>query len=127
SIALLAIATLLWMLSSHQWGGAMNYARPYFAATLVGLIIHSHIGPLHNVLEGRVAAYIARISYALYIYHPLMVFGWMNAGSDWLRYLVKRPVSYVLTLMAAHASTFWWEKHWQDLAKRLTANRPPVK
>lgn len=123
---LLGLATLVWMVTCHEWSGAMNYARPYAAATVVGIVMHCRLGRLHDVLEGRIAAYIARISYALYIYHPLMVFGWMNAGSDWLRYLAKRPISYVLTLMAAHASTYWWEQRWQDFAKRLTANRSPA-
>jgi len=125
AILLLTAVCVLWMISSHQLGGPMNYVRPYLAATLVGLVIHCRIAPLHAILEGAIAAYIARISYALYIYHPLMVFGWMNAGGDWLRYLAKRPISYILTWMAAHASTFWWEQRWQDLAKRLTVNRSP--
>ena len=81
----------------------------------------SRLPLIHSLLEGRVAAYIARISYALYIYHPLMIFGWMNAGSDWLRYLVKRPISYLLTWAAAHASTYFWEMPFQQLARRLVA------
>ena len=110
----------LWVVSCHPEGGAMNYARPYLAATLVGVVIHSRMGLLHTALEGRISAYIARISYALYIYHPLMIFGWMNTGGDWTRYLLKRPVSFVLTWGAAHCSTYFWERPWQDLAKRLT-------
>lgn len=116
----LIAALAVWVTTCHAWGGPMNYARPYAAAILVGIIMHCRLGRLHDVLEGKIAAYIARISYALYIYHPLMVFGWMNAGSDWMRYLIKRPISYLLSLAAAHASTYYWEKHWQELAKRLT-------
>lgn len=120
AIVLLAIVIPLWMLSSHDVGGALNYVRPYLAATLVGILIHSHVPLLHRVLESGPAAYIARISYALYIYHPLMIFSWMNMGSDWVRYLVKRPISYAMTLAAAHASTYWWEMRWQEFARRLT-------
>ena len=57
--------------------------------------MHARFVVLSTILESRPAAYIARISYALYIWHPLMVFGWMNTGSDLVRYLIKRPVSYV--------------------------------
>ena len=76
------------------------------------------------MLEGPVTAYIARISYALYVYHMLMIWGWMNDGSTMERYLLKRPLSFALTFAAAHVSTFYWERYWQTLARRLTQNRP---
>ena len=120
---LIGLAALVWAISCHPQSGAMNYARPYLAATLVGIVMHSHLPVLHPILEGRIAAYIARISYALYIYHPLMIFGWMNTGSDWLRYLVKRPISYLLTLIAAHLSTYVWEARFQTLARHLVTRR----
>ena len=102
----------------------MNYLRPYLAATLVGIAMHARFAVLSTILESRPAAYIARISYALYIWHPLMVFGWMNTGSDLVRYLIKRPVSYVLTWAAAHTSTFWWEAPFQRMARRMTEPGP---
>ncbi len=115
--ALIVILWLLLMLSSHKAGGALNYVRPYIAASLVGVVIHSNLRFLRRILESWLAGYIARISYALYIYHPLMVYGFMNAGSTMERYLLKRPISYVLTWAAAHMSTFWWEQRWQKLAR----------
>ena len=123
---LIAIA-FLWMVSSHPAGGALAYARPYLGASLVAIVMHSRLWGLHAILEGRIAAYIARISYALYIYHPLMIFGWMNTGGDWTRYLLKRPISYALTWAAAHASTTFWESRWQTLAKRLTQPETAVR
>ena len=123
--AALVVTAALWALSSHPAGGDFNYGRPYFAAALVGVLIHARFAVLTNLLESRPAAYIARTSYALYIWHPLMILGWMNAGSDWVRYLVKRPVSYALTLVAAHVSTFWWEARWQAFAKRMTTPKIP--
>lgn len=122
-IALLVILTPLWMLGAHDFGGWLNYLRPYLTAAIVGVLIHCHLGWIHDWLEGKIAAYIAKISYALYIYHPLMIFGWMNAGSDYLRYFVKRPISYVLTLIAAHISTVYWEAYWQRLARRILEKR----
>jgi peptidoglycan/LPS O-acetylase OafA/YrhL len=101
------------------------YARPYLAAALVGIVISCRLPVLHPILESKPATYIAAISYALYIYHPLMIWGWMDEGSTMVRYLLKRPVSYAMTWAAAHASTFWWEAYWQRLAHRLTAERVP--
>lgn len=123
SLPLLGVTVVLWMISCHHDGGALNYLRPYLAGTVVCLAMYCQWQPLKQVLEGPVAAYIARISYALYIYHMLMIWGWMNTGGDWERYLLKRPLSFALTFAAAHASTFWWEQHWQRLAKHLTTPR----
>ena len=117
AVSLIVGLGFLLMLSSHEAGGALNYFRPYIAASLVGVAIHSNLRFLRSVLESWLAGYIARISYALYIYHPLMVYGFMNAGSTMERYLLKRPVSYLLTWAAAHMSTFWWEQRWQRFAR----------
>jgi len=122
---LLALTCVVWMISCHPQGGAVMYARPYLAAALVGIVISCRLPVLHPILESKPATYIAAISYALYIYHPLMIWGWMDEGSTMVRYLLKRPVSYAMTWAAAHASTFWWEAYWQRLAHRLTAERVP--
>ena len=111
---------ILLAISSHDQGGWLTYLRPYFSMALVGVTMHCGLRPLLQILESRVAAYIARISYALYIYHPLMIWGVMNAGSSLERYLIKRPVSYALTLAAAHLSTFFWEARWQTIARNWT-------
>jgi len=121
-IALTAVA-FLWMASCHPWGLWFNYPRPYLAALLVGIVIHSDLPALRRALENRVAAYVAKISYALYIYHPMMVFGFMNEGSIWTRYLIKRPISYLLSWGASHLSTMYWEVPWQKLARRHLRSR----
>lgn len=126
ALGMLALALALWVMSCHPAFGPVMYARPYLAALMVGVVLHCHIPVLHAWLEGPVARYIARISYALYIYHPLMIWGWMNEGSLVERYLFKRPVSWALAVAAAHASTFWWEARWQALARRLTSARDRV-
>lgn len=113
----LTLAALLFFISSHSAGGVLTYFRPYFTMCLVGVIIHSNLGGVTRLLEGRIAAYTAKISYALYIYHPLMIVGWMNTGSTMERYLFKRPISYALTWISAHLSSFVWEKYWQTKAR----------
>lgn len=126
AVPLLIAAIALWFMSCHPAFEPVMYVRPYLAALLVGVVIHCHIPVLHPWLEGRIAAYIAKVSYALYIYHPMMIWGWMNEGTVVERYVFKRPISWVLAFAAAHMSTFWWEARWQAFARRLTAGRKPV-
>lgn len=114
------------ILSSHKdWGGDLNYLRPYIAALFVGSVIFCDLSWVRAVFENRVARYIGRISYALYIWHPLMIFGFMNEGSSAVRYLIKRPISYVLTWVASHLSTTYWEAYWQRKAKGWAARFEP--
>lgn len=113
STTLILVLTALTVVSAHNSGGWLVYLRPYFAMLLVGAIIHGNFPALQAILESWLARYIARISYALYIWHPLMIAGWMNTGSTLERYVLKRPVSYVLAFFAAHVSTMYWETFWQ--------------
>lgn len=119
--AVIIVLALLFMASAHDHGGWLVYIRPYLSMALVGAMMHCNLRSLLNILESRPARYIARISYALYIWHPLMVFGWMNAGSTLERYLMKRPVSWVLTWAVAHMSTYFWESRWQRRARSWLA------
>jgi peptidoglycan/LPS O-acetylase OafA/YrhL len=90
--------------------------------------MHCRLGSLLAILESRISPYIARISYALDTWHPLMVFGAMNTGSTPERYLLKRPISWTLTWVAAHLSTVYLESFWQrrvrDWLKRGQATQP---
>ena len=109
----IAVLTVLLMVSSHNEGGALVYMRPYITMLLVGCIMHCNLRGLLAILESGVSRYIAKISYALYIWHPVMVFGWMDQGSTLQRYLLKRPVSWALSWFAAHISTTYWEAIFQ--------------
>ena len=62
--------------------------------------------------------YIAAISYALYVVHPLTIYGWFNQGSRVERYLFKRPISFMMMFGAAHISTFYWEKFWIQTGRK---------
>lgn len=125
AISLLLLLTALFMVSSHDRGGIVTAFRPYLAMSLIGVVMHCRLQPLLSVLESRPAQYIARISYALYIWHPLMVYGVMNTGSTFQRYLLKRPVSWALTWAAAHVSTYYWESIWQRWVRDRLKNRRP--
>lgn len=114
---LLVFALLL--ISCHPESGFMNYLRPYLAATLVGSTLLNEGTRMASALDNRVLFYIAGISYALYVIHPLLAHSWLGSGEGLDKYL-KRPLLFVTLFALAHLSTFYFEKKWIDLGKRLS-------
>jgi peptidoglycan/LPS O-acetylase OafA/YrhL len=122
----LAAAVLLWAISSYAYSSGFQYFRPY--ATGLLLLASLHYGAVNpkTILASRPMRYIAEISYALYIIHPATAHGWMSEGSTISKYLLKRPISFALTFVLAHLSTFYWERYWQSAAKRWLERRAPL-
>jgi peptidoglycan/LPS O-acetylase OafA/YrhL len=112
----------LLMVSCHPASGWMNYLRPYFAMLLVGSTLFQESFPLSRWLLNTKLAYVASISYALYIIHPIMGFGWLGDGDTLTKY-AKRPLTLLLSFVFAHLSTFYYEKYWISWGKRLTSTR----
>src|SRR5271165_1148964 len=110
------IMLLLFAVSCHPASLMVNYFRPYFAALLVGSTLASDT-LLTPLLITRPLAYIAEISYALYVWHPLVADTWLGSGSTLVKYL-KRPLLFAAVFASAHASTFWYEKHWIEAGRR---------
>ncbi len=113
------VLLVLLLVSSHPAGGFMNYLRPYIAATLVGTTLFNPPPRLSKLLQARSLAYIATISYALYIIHHLLVFTWLGEGERLARYL-KKPLLIAATFALAHVSTFYFEHRWIAAGKRLS-------
>jgi peptidoglycan/LPS O-acetylase OafA/YrhL len=108
----------LLLASCHPALGTLNYARPYFAALLIGSTILRSNDALQRALCGRSLSYIAQVSFALYVIHPLTDSGWMGNGDVIVRY-TKRIGSFFLSFLFAHISTFYYEKYWIGLGHRL--------
>jgi peptidoglycan/LPS O-acetylase OafA/YrhL len=83
----------------------------------VGSTITQPNTQFHPLLRDRRLAYVATISYALYLIHPLSMYGWMESGGTLVKY-AKRPLAIVLSFGFAHLSTFHFEKFWIDFGKR---------
>jgi peptidoglycan/LPS O-acetylase OafA/YrhL len=98
--------------------GWSHLLRPYLAAILVGTTLCGPQSALARALNGRVLAYIAAVSYALYVLHPLVAASWLGSGDTLEKYL-KRPLLFLALFAAAHLSTFHYERHWIALGKRL--------
>ena len=101
-----------------------EYARPYFAATLVGTTLFAAGSRWNSVLESKRLAYLATISYALYIWHPLAMHGWFDSDSKMLKY-AKRPLGIALSFLIAHVSTMYFERPMIEIGKRLTPSSKP--
>lgn len=123
----LALTALFWGLCSHPLSGALQYARPYASALVLAATIWTGPSVVKSLLMSRPARYIAEISYALYVIHPATAFGWMNEGTIEVRYLIKRPISFLVTFILAHISTFYWEKMWTNWAKAWLARRKVIR
>ncbi|NBZ89679.1 acyltransferase family protein [Stagnihabitans tardus] len=110
---------LLWLLSCHEIGGALGYARPWLTmATVAGLLFRAE-GSLRRMARHPVLAWLAGISYALYIWHPAMALGWLGSGGGFTRYLVKRPITFALTFALSHLSTRFYEAWFIEAARRF--------
>jgi peptidoglycan/LPS O-acetylase OafA/YrhL len=120
---LLVLACIFWAVCSSPLMGAFQYFRPYTSAVILALVICLGPGLLESVLSSRPARYVASISFALYVVHPLTIYDWMNQGSTFERYALKRPISFAATFLLAHLSTFYWESRWIEWGKSL-ARRP---
>jgi peptidoglycan/LPS O-acetylase OafA/YrhL len=123
SLAIIAVAALLWALSAWPSAYAAQYFRPYTTAFMLFASIYYGVANTKTVLASRPLRYIATISYALYVIHPATAHGWMNEGDPITRYLLKRPISFALTFILAHISTFYWESLWQSAARRWLKRR----
>jgi len=123
SAPIVGLAALLWFVSSAAFSGWFQFFRPYMTALLMASVLAHANSLIARFLASRAMAYVATISYALYVIHQLTVQGWMNTGSIFDRYLLKRPVSLALTFGAAHFSTFYWEKFWMRAGKLWIESR----
>jgi peptidoglycan/LPS O-acetylase OafA/YrhL len=123
--AMLRIPTAAWILlfaaSCHPLSGPLQYLRPYLGTAVVGstLLRTTNLTPILSI---RPLKYIAEVSYALYVIHPATMYGWLGSGEGIEKYL-KRPLSFGLTFVLAHLSTFGFEHRFTDWARRLTTKR----
>lgn len=106
-------------LSSHPAFGWMQYFRPYAAMLLVGVSIQNP----PKILLTKTMAYIAEISYALYVIHGILSASWLGEGSH--KYL-KRPLLLLATFTLAHVSTRYFEEPIMRRAKSRKRNRAVI-
>lgn len=111
----------LLLISSHPDGGVLNYLRPYIAMLLIGsTLFRTELDWSNKWLTNSFLAYLANISFALYVIHGGLRYTWLGEGDNFIKY-AKRPLLFVATFLLAHLSTFYYEKFWIKLGKKLTS------
>jgi peptidoglycan/LPS O-acetylase OafA/YrhL len=113
------VLLILLLIACHPDSGPLNYVRPYLAAWLVGTTLFNATTPLRPLLTHRWLAYVAAISFALYVIHPLVAETWLGSGERMERYL-KRPLLFAAVFLLAHISTFYFEQRWIAFGKQLS-------
>jgi peptidoglycan/LPS O-acetylase OafA/YrhL len=116
-------ALILWALSCSPFFDTLAYLRPYLAAALIGTILFSQGTIWHRFLSTRTMAYLAAISFALYVWHSPFRVGWFAGEDTFDRYVIKRPIGFAATFLLAHLSTFYFERYFNDLARKFTSPR----
>lgn len=115
---------------SHPYAGPLQYLRPYAAAMLVGVSLTGAPAFLHRILVSRPMAYVAEVSYALYVIHGILSATWLGTGDRLEKYL-KRPLLFGLTFALAHVSTRYYEQpitRWvRDWGKRRQSARAAMR
>jgi peptidoglycan/LPS O-acetylase OafA/YrhL len=100
----------------------LGFARPWVTLLCVGSTLFALRPRVEVVLSCKPLSYIAQISFALYVIHPLLAHSWLGSGDVVIKY-IKRPLLFAALWALAHLSTFHFERYWIDLGKRLTQPR----
>jgi peptidoglycan/LPS O-acetylase OafA/YrhL len=113
-LALLPLAVL----ASNDLCGSIDYLRPYLVASMVGstLFLDTQTA-IARCLRLKELVYIAAVSYALYIFHPIVTWGWLGSGSPLIKYSKRLPELAAIFALA-HLSTFYFEHFWISAGKR---------
>lgn len=110
--------------SCMEQTGHLNGLRSLFAASMVGLSIDAFerqdtgLMRVFGWLRARWLRYMAEISYAAYVLHPILGATWLGEGDLTTKYL-KRPLLLAALIGAAHLSTRFLEPVAIRWAKRV--------
>lgn len=99
-----------------EGGNSLNYCRAYLAAAWVGALLCQPEARMSRWLSHRRWAWLAAVSYAVYIIHAPLAATWLGSG-DLLEKYAKRPLLLAVVLLLAHLSTFHFERRFTRWAR----------
>ena len=76
-------------------------------------------------MKHRLPAYLAAISYSLYVIHPVLAASWLGSG-DVIEKYAKRPLLFAALVVLAHLSTRYYERRWIAFGRRLASGWAPA-
>jgi peptidoglycan/LPS O-acetylase OafA/YrhL len=117
----LAIALVI---CSHPDSGPLQYLRPYAASLLVASSLWDCPERLRRLLVSKPMAYVAEVSYALYVIHGVLAASWLGSGDKLVKYL-KRPLLFGATFLLAHLSTRYFEQPITRKVRQWTSRGRP--
>lgn len=128
--SLLSSPSLLWVSSALLCASCLltsdenpfNYIRSYAAAIWVGTLICQPEAATSRWLAHRHWAYLAAVSYAVYVLHLPLTATWLGSG-DLLEKYLKRPLLLAILFGLAHLSTFHFERHFTNWGRRFAKAR----
>lgn len=98
--------------------GYLYLFRPYFAALVVATTMLHPSSKISRSLDIRPLMFIAGISYALYVIHPMLSHIWLGSG-DLMEKYAKRPLLFVVLFALAYLSTHFYERKWMAVGKSV--------
>lgn len=99
-------------------GNPFAYARPYAVLALTGALL-CQVGAAPSRWLSRPGwAYLASVSFAVYVLHIPLAATWLGSGGIEEKYL-KRVLLLAAVFALAHLSTFYFERHFIALGHRL--------
>lgn len=107
----------LLIFSAHPFSGTLNYLRPYIAMLMIGSTLFDEKNT-DQWLKNKFLLYISSISYAIYVIHGGLRFTWLGSGDTGEKYM-KRILLIAVIFILSHLSTFYYEKYWISLGKKL--------
>jgi peptidoglycan/LPS O-acetylase OafA/YrhL len=97
----------------------VGYLRPYAAALAIGATLMQADRPVARQLQRSALAWLASISYSLYVIHVALIYTWLGSG-DLIEKYAKRPLLLLVLFALAWASTHYFERPMIAVGKRFS-------
>lgn len=117
---------ILWGLACYPDLWFFHPLRGFAASVLVGHTLLCREPQRYRFLGVWPLKYVAEISYALYVIHPLSMHGWLGQGATPAVKYAKRMICFAITFSLAHLSTFHFERRFVEWGKKLIKTRAPT-